>query len=294
MDEGGYFHENSILRRVIGEHVVALGGPRALLMMAAHPLAFAGFFAHTGALADPYARLRRTGEVLDLIAWSEDRRAADRATARVRALHRRVRGVTTEAVGRFPAGTPYRADDPELLLWILACLADSAALVYEKYVRGLSGPEHDELWADYRLVGGLFGLREDEMPRDWNGFRSYVDAMLRLGDLTVSGPARKVALRVVLDPPVPLLARPLMELTNQITVGLLPAGLRRQYGLRWDPVRGLALAGGAQYAKRLLLPLAPDRLRLIPQARAATGPRSSVSPTDRADPNAIVRRSQRL
>ena len=33
----------------------ALSGPRALLVMAAHPVAFAGFFAHTGALDDPYA-----------------------------------------------------------------------------------------------------------------------------------------------------------------------------------------------------------------------------------------------
>lgn len=278
MGESGYFHENSMLRRVIGEHAVALSGPRALLMMAAHPVAFAGFFAHTGALADPYVRLRRTGRVLDLIAWGGDRRTADRATARVRAMHQRVRGRTTETVGRFPAGTPYRADDPELLLWILACLADSAALVYEKYVRGMSVSERDALWADYRLVGGLFGLREHEMPRDWNGFRAYVDAMLRSGDLAVSGTARELALGIVLHPPAPLAARPLVELINQITIGLLPAALRRQYGLRWDPVRGLALAGSAHYAKRLLVPLAPDRLRLNPRARAATVARLDVSP----------------
>lgn len=268
---GGYFDESSMLRRVIGEYAVALSGPRALLMMAAHPVAFAGFFAHTGALDDPYARLRRTGEVLDVIAWGEDRTVADGATARVRAMHRHVRGHTPEAAGRFPAGTPYRADDPELLLWILACLVDSAAVVYEKYVRGMTSSQRDALWADYSIVGALFGLDEDNMPGDWSAFRAYMDRMLRSGDLFVTRQARELAVEIVLHPPAPLMARPLVELTNQITIGMLPGDLRRQYGLRWDPVRSLALAGAAQYAKRVLMPLVPGQLRLNPRARAAGG-----------------------
>ena len=51
---------HSLLREVVGHRLTGLSGPRALLVMAAHPVAFAGFFAHTGALDDPYARLRRT------------------------------------------------------------------------------------------------------------------------------------------------------------------------------------------------------------------------------------------
>lgn len=265
----GYFTDRSMLRRVIGEYAVAFSGPRALLMMAAHPVAFAGFFAHTGALDDPYARLRRTGEVLDLIAWGEEREPADRVTAHVRAMHATVRGETREAAGRFPAGTPYRADDPELLLWVLASLVDSAALVYEKTVRGLSPVECEALWADYRVVGRLFGLADDDMPADWTAFRAYVDGMLASGDLVVTDHARELGIEIVMHPPAPLVARPLVELVNQITIGLLPGDLRRQYGFRWDPLRGLALAGGAQYAKRLLVPFVPGRLRYIPQARAA-------------------------
>ena len=75
----------------------------------------------------------------------------------------------------------------------------------------------------------------------------------------------------MLHPPAPLMARPLVELTNQITIGMLPGDLRRQYGLRWDPVRRLALAGAAQYAKRVPMPLVPGQLRLNPRARAAGG-----------------------
>ena len=87
-------------------------------------------------------RLRRTAEVMDAIAWGP-RADADRLTRRVRAMHRRVRGTLPEDAGPFPAGTPYAADDPELLLWVLACLVDSAVLVYEKCVGRLSAEEKE-------------------------------------------------------------------------------------------------------------------------------------------------------
>jgi uncharacterized protein (DUF2236 family) len=265
----GYFNADSMLRRVTGEYVVALSGPRALLLMAAHPVAFAGFFAHTGALAEPYARLRRTGELLDLIAWGDDRRAADRATARVRSIHRRVRGELAEPAGRFPAGTPYRADDPDLLLWILASLADSAVLVFERWVRRLSSQQREALWGDYRVVGRLFGLRERDMPRDWQAFRAYMDTTLASGDLVVTEPARELATTIVLNPPLPLKLRPLQHTVNQITAGLLPGELRHQYGLGWDPLRGVALVAAGEYVRRMS-PLLPERLRRTANARSSS------------------------
>src|SRR3954463_3041017 len=121
MAPAGYFTDDSMLRRVVGDRVTALSGPRALLVMAAHPVAFAGFFAHTGALDDPYARLQRTATVMNAVAFGPRRRGAPLPPP-ARARPRRGRGEPPEAAGRFPAGTPYRADDPELLLWILAAL----------------------------------------------------------------------------------------------------------------------------------------------------------------------------
>ena len=258
----GYFTDQSLLREVVGHRLTGLSGPRALLVMAAHPVAFAGFFAHTGALDDPYRRLRRTAVVLDAVAFGS-KAEADRRTARVRAMHRRVRGKLTEAAGPFPAGTPYRADDPELLLWILAALAESAMLVYSRYVRSLSRAELDALWLDYRVVGRRFGLRERDMPRDIDAFEAYMAEMYASGRLYVTPQARELAIDIVLRPPVPLHLRPLSELVNQITAGLLPAAIRRQYGFSWDPVRAAALRGGAEYVKRLVLPVVPRRLAVV-------------------------------
>jgi uncharacterized protein (DUF2236 family) len=264
----GYFDDGSMLRRVHRESVVALAGPRTLLMQAAHPVAFAGFFAHTGALDEPYERLGRTAQVMDTIGWGT-RAEADRATRRVRAMHRGVRGTLAEPAGPFPAGTPYAADDPALLLWILACIVDSSLLVYEKYVGRLSHAEREAYWQDYRQVGRLFGLRDRDMPERVEDFDAYVRGMLAGDELHITRRARELAIQIVMHPPVPLQLRPLLELTNQITVGLLPPGIRRQYGLSWDPVRSVALHGGAEYVRRVVVPLLPARLRVAPKARAA-------------------------
>jgi uncharacterized protein (DUF2236 family) len=263
-----YFDDDSMVRRVHREQVMGFAGPRALLLMAAHPVAFEGFFRSTGALDDPYARLRRTSAVLDAITWGP-RREADRMTRRVRAMHRSVTGTLPEAAGPFPAGTPYHADDPELLLWILACLVDSFALVYDQYVGSLTADERERYWEDLKLVGGLFGLRERDLPATWGDFRAYVDGMLRSGDLVVTPRARQLGIQIVMRPPVPVRMRPLVELTNFVTVGLLPGDVRRQYGFSWDPARALARRGGAEYVKRLVVPLLPHGMRYVASARRA-------------------------
>src|SRR3954469_2560740 len=101
MPRTSFFTNESMIRRVQRESVVALSGPRTLLMQAAHPVAFAGFFAHTGALDDPYARLQRTVRVLGLIGFG-DKAEAQKATARVRDIHTRVNGSVSEPAGRLP------------------------------------------------------------------------------------------------------------------------------------------------------------------------------------------------
>jgi uncharacterized protein (DUF2236 family) len=264
----GYFTDASPLRRVVSHRMTALSGPRALLLMAAHPVAFEGFFAHTGALDDPYARLQRTARVLDAVAFGP-RAKADRMTAHVRAVHGRVRGTLTEDAGRFPAGTPYAADDPDLLLWILASMADSALLVYGRYVTPLDRDERDAVWRDYRVVGRLFGLAERDMPADIEGFGAYMAATIASGDLFVTERARELAREIVLHPPVRFALRPVVELVNQTTFGLLPPPVRRLYGFSWDPVRAAAVRGGAEYLRRVVVPVLPERMRTVPVARAA-------------------------
>ena len=263
-----FFTDDSMVRRVHREQMVAFGGPRALLMQATHPVAFAGFFAHTGALDEPYERLARTAQVMDAISFGP-RAEADRLTRRVRAMHRRVRGELAEPAGRFPAGTPYAADDPRLLLWVLATLADSSLVAYQRYVGGLDRDERDAYWQDYRVIGRLFALKDADMPADIEELDLYMEEMVQGDTLFVTPEARRLAVRIVMRPPVPLQLRPLLELSNFVTVGLLPARVRRLYGFSWDPARAIALRTGGEYARRVVVPLLPERVRLVSAARRA-------------------------
>jgi len=267
----GYFASDSMLRRVQGERALMISGPRALLMQAAHPLAVEGLLAHTTGLDDPYKRLERTAQVLTAIGFGS-REEADRMTRRVRAMHKRVRGVLDRDAGPFPAGTPYAADDPALLLWVLFSLVDSGIVVYERFVSSMSRDEKEAYWADYRVVGSLFGLADADMPADLSDLDAYRHDMYASGDLFVTDWARGQARRIVLEPPVPIALRPLVEAANFVTVALLPAPIRDQYGfsaLPPAPMRELAVAAYGEYVKRGVLPLVPDRLRRLPVARAA-------------------------
>lgn len=85
-------------------------------------------------------------------------------TRRVRAMHKRVCGQLTEQAGIYAPGMPYRADDPQLLLWVLFSLVDSALVVYQRYVRLLSRAEKTAFCEDYKVVARLFGLKPSYMP----------------------------------------------------------------------------------------------------------------------------------
>jgi uncharacterized protein (DUF2236 family) len=264
----GYFDDSSVMRRVHRERVVALSGPRALLMQAAHPLALAGLLAHTSGLDAPYERLARTARVMDAIAFGP-REEADRLTRRVRAMHGRVRGTLAEPAGPYPAGTPYAADDPDLLLWVLFALYDSALVVYRRYVGRLSRAEEAAYWDDWRTIGRLFGLRDSELPATLADADAYRREMLDGDRLFVTDWARSEALRIVFRPPVPLALRPLVESANFVTIALLPEPIFRGYGFNSLPPRRLRaalVAGGAEYVKRVLLPVLPPQLRLVPSA----------------------------
>jgi uncharacterized protein (DUF2236 family) len=187
-------------------------------------------------------------------------------------MHKRVSGRLPRAIGPYPAGTPYRADDPELLLWVLFTLVDSALVVYRKYVGPLSRADEAALWEDYKVVGRLFGLRLADMPATLADLDAYRRRMLEGDELLVTEWARDRARAIVLRPPVPLLARPLLETANFVTVALLPDAIREQYGFPALPpvlLRRALVAGGAEYVRRAVLPLLPSRLRLVPSARAS-------------------------
>jgi uncharacterized protein (DUF2236 family) len=259
-----FFSEGSLIREVQRERVVALSGARALFMQAAHPVAFVGFFSHSASLENPHPRLARTALAVNTVIYGTERQARE-VEEIVGAMHARVSGVTTQNVGIFPMGTPFRGDDPELLLWILGAFIDSSYQAFERYVRPLSPGEREELWQQWRRVGAIFGLGDDDMPSTYEVFRHYIEGMLASGQLVVTPEARDLARRVILNPPLPPYLLAAKELVNQMTVDSLPPELRRQFGFVSVPGRGLALGAFATWVRFVANPLAPRVVREVPE-----------------------------
>lgn len=241
MVDGGYFPRGeSVLRRVHEERIVGvLYGQRALLLQAMHPVAFDGLLDGTKGLEAPFRRLVRTATTMERIFFGT-RAQADMVTGAVRHMH-----------GRVPA-----AGEQEHLLWILACLADSALAIHQRFVGRLGAEDRERYWQDYLVLGDLFGVDRASAPRDYAGFRGYMRERVASDDMHVTPRARQIATMVAFDLPVPPHRQAVLSVVNHAIVGTLPPRARTEYGLSWGRVDELRLAGltGALRAAAGVLP----------------------------------------
>jgi uncharacterized protein (DUF2236 family) len=257
----GYFPPGeSVLRRVHEERAVGLlYGQRSLLLQATHPVAFTGLLASTDGTPAPFQRLARTAKIMESIYFGT-RAEADRVTNAVQKMHSRVQGRTEKAAGRHPAGTPYSANDPEFLLWILACLADSALVLHRIFVDDLTPAEGERFWDDYLVVGELFGLRREHAPATFRQFRDYMRERIASPDLFVTEEARELGRRVAFDLPLPAARRAALPAVNLAVTGSLPRRVRRLYGIGWSATHEAAYQALVR-SHRLSRPVVPLSLK---------------------------------
>jgi len=254
-DEDHYFPPGrSIARMVHGDRSVGLlYGQRALLIGALEPLTYTGTMLSTRAADKPFRRLARTAKIQETV-FLGTREEADRALAAVHRLHETIEGELPAAAGAHPAGTPYSAFDPELMLWTLAVIADSGRAMYETMVRPLSEAEREDLWQDYVRFGELFRLPRSEVPASHREFESWWRGKLASPDLHATAHALEMAPLVAFRQPVPAVARGNVALQNHIIKGTLPPRVREIFGIRWG--RGhessfQAMAAAHRRARRL-------------------------------------------
>jgi uncharacterized protein (DUF2236 family) len=249
MASRGLFPSDAVIRRVDGELVLLLGGGRALLMQLAHPLVARGVAEHSDFAADPLSRLERTLTATYAVVFGTTAQAI-RAGQSVHAVHQHVTGVD------------YRANDPELLMWVHATLVDTALAIHRRFLRRLSDADAERYYQESTKVAEVFGLSRDDQPEDVAAFRAYVDAMTGRLAAGLTDQSRQLG-QAVLHPHLPRLTAPVMAGIRQLTTGLLPTALRRAYGLDWDGRRQAAL-NTASLALRTGLPLVPPPLRRVP------------------------------
>jgi uncharacterized protein (DUF2236 family) len=250
----GYFGPDSVSWRVHREVTVLFGGARAVLMQAAHPLVIAGARETGFYERNPWKRLQRTLVLTYTITFGS-RAQADAAAERINDVHARVKGIDAET------GLPYDGLDPDLLLYVHACLIESA-LVFERLtVGGLDAAGRQRFHEEQMLAAEMVGIPRGAIPPTVPELRAYLQGVYDSGIPRVGEAARRVA-ALFHDPPREAEWRPVLIGVSNLAFGTLPPELRRLYGIEVGPGRRMAMRT-ALAATRALRPLLPPRFRFI-------------------------------
>ena len=211
-----WFPEDAPIRQVHGDASMFVGGVRALLLQSLHPLAMAGVAAHSGFKGDPWGRLQRTSHFLAVTTFG----TAEDAEAMVR----RIRAVHATVVGTAPDGRPYAASDPHLLRWVHVAEVDSFLAAHQRYgAAPLDAAGRDGYVADTARVAEALGVVDP--PRTEAELRAALEEYRP--ELASTPEAREAARFILLNPPLPLLARGPYAAIAAAAVALLPRWARR-------------------------------------------------------------------
>ncbi|HEY6744301.1 MAG TPA: oxygenase MpaB family protein [Mycobacteriales bacterium] len=264
MDDLGYFGPESVTWRVHADPMQWVGGVRALFLLTLHPLAMAGVDQHSTYREDPIGRLQRTGDYLGAVTFGT-RAEADRAAARVRGVHRRVRGVEPES------GTPYWAPDPELLLWVHCGEIDSFLTIARRAGVAVSAADADRYVAEQVTAAELVGIPRHLAPASTAELDDYFERTRPALRLTAA--ARETA-KFLFLPPMPKLvqvatpARAVWASAAGLAFASLPRWARRLYrspGLPTTDLGASVTLRGLRAASVVL----PASIRHPPAYRAA-------------------------
>jgi uncharacterized protein (DUF2236 family) len=206
-----WFDDGTPIRRVHADAAMFVGGLRALLLQSLHPLAMAGVAGHSNFRDDPWGRLQRTADFLAATTFGPADEA-ERAVARVRAVHRRVHGTA-------PDGRPYSANDPHLLRWVHLAEIDSFLAAHDRYgAEPLTPAERDEYVEQTAVIARALGVSAP--PTSTRGLRDQLRSYR--GELHGTPEAREAARYLVVQPPLPLAGRPVYGALVAAAVSLLP------------------------------------------------------------------------
>lgn len=217
---------------------LAAGGANVIMQLARKPVGHgvARSTVESGQVhRHPVKRLRTTTAflVITLFGTPEERRSL---RAEINRVHTAVHSEPGDEVA-------YDAFDPQLQLWVAACLLQGALDID----RRLCGPPDrrrlDVLYEHLKRFGTDLQVTDDLWPGDLDGFQRYWEvgvAQIEMDDLTRSY-LTTIADGSFLFAPLGRWGRPLMRLLRPwnrfMTLGFLPAPFRAELGLPWDDER---------------------------------------------------------
>ncbi|MFJ9038759.1 oxygenase MpaB family protein [Streptomyces sp. NPDC102406] len=153
----GLFGPGSVTWQVHSDPMMWVAGIRALYLQALHPRAVRGVMQNSDFRRDAWGRLMRTASFVGTTTYGTSE-AAEKAGARVRAIHRRLTATDPDT------GERYGVDEPALLLWVHCAEIDSYLHVARRSGFRLTDAHADRYIAEHRTSARLVGLDPDRVP----------------------------------------------------------------------------------------------------------------------------------
>jgi uncharacterized protein (DUF2236 family) len=142
----------------------------ALSLQVGHPTIAAGVRDHSNYRTDPWSRFFGTTDFVAVLLYGTPEHAA-KASARLREMHRRIRGTDVD-------GTRYSALEPSAYAWVHATLAEAIVRGHHVFGTPFTHGEKEAFWQEWLSLGALMGIRDGDLPDTWDGFVLYKDDMV--------------------------------------------------------------------------------------------------------------------
>lgn len=193
-------------------HFVAMmtGGLSSLLLQALHPKALAAVWDHSSFRTQLQARLGRTAFFVATTTYGGTA-AALHAIERVNRIHANIRGT-------LPNGTPYVANEPELIRWVHLGESTSFLRAYQDLsLQPLNTLRQDQYFAEMAQVGQRLGATHLPLTRH----QALTQLQDFRADLLVDDRTREI-IRLVENYPCAPQDRPLVTLIVKSAFQMLP------------------------------------------------------------------------
>lgn len=212
------------------DSVGLLAGVANTIMQLAHPAVGYGVIESrvtSGSLLHhPFKRTRTTLTYLAVAMHgsTEEKLAYRKAISRA---HAQVTSTETSPV-------QYRALDPELQLWVAACLFWGYVDVFEKFRGPMTPAQLEEFYEYAKPLGTTLQVRPDMWPKDINAFWEYWNA--QLDKVQIDDTVRKWLSQLMdLSFMGPVVSVPMGKFARLMTGGFLHPKIRAKMQIEWTP-----------------------------------------------------------
>ena len=207
------------------EGILLAGAGRAILLQLANPAIGNGVAEHSTFTRRPVNRLKGTLTYVYAVVYGTEEQLKE-VRRRVNRAHVPVRRMADDS----SAG--YNAYDPELQLWVVATLYDTAVTVIEKIYGPLDDDSADAMYRDYARIGTALQLPAGMWPQDRQAFARYWED--QISRLQAEDAGVRVGRGLLFPKHTARWYRAIMPSARFLTAGLLPCHVRVDFGLPWS------------------------------------------------------------